>query len=82
MSRLFLSPPHMSGGELPLIEEAFRTNWIAPLGPHVDEFEAGVLPDGRRPLPTLSSGTAAISPCGWPARPPGDGCSARRSRSS
>ena len=37
--RLHLSPPHMSGYELPLIQEAFDTNWIAPLGPHVDAFE-------------------------------------------
>src|SRR5262245_46877388 len=61
MTRLYLSPPHMSGGELPLIEEAFRTNWIAPLGPHVDAFErefcAAV---GARHAAALSSGTAAL----------------------
>ncbi|RPH48274.1 MAG: aminotransferase class I/II-fold pyridoxal phosphate-dependent enzyme, partial [Planctomycetota bacterium] len=61
MSRLYLSPPHMSGGELPLIEEAFRSNWIAPLGPHVDaleqEFCATV---GVRHAAALSSGTAAL----------------------
>jgi dTDP-4-amino-4,6-dideoxygalactose transaminase len=61
MTRLFLSPPHMSGEELPLIEEAFRTNWIAPLGPHVDalerEFAEAV---GVRDAAALSSGTAAL----------------------
>jgi dTDP-4-amino-4,6-dideoxygalactose transaminase len=51
----------MSGEELPLIEEAFRTNWIAPLGPHVDalerEFAQAV---GVRHAAALSSGTAAL----------------------
>ena len=37
--RIYLSSPHMSGDELPLIREAFDTNWIAPLGPHVEGFE-------------------------------------------
>src|SRR5262245_41410087 len=61
MSRLYLSPPHMSGEELSLIEEAFRSNWIAPLGPHVDalerEFAEAV---GVRHAAALSSGTAAL----------------------
>lgn len=33
MDRIYLSPPHMSGGELELVREAFESNWIAPLGP-------------------------------------------------
>src|SRR2546423_1356580 len=37
--RLFLSPPHMGATELSFIEEAFRTNFIAPVGPNVDAFE-------------------------------------------
>ena len=61
MTRLYLSPPHMSGGELPLVEEAFRSNWIAPLGPHVDalerEFASAV---GVGHAAALSSGTAAL----------------------
>jgi dTDP-4-amino-4,6-dideoxygalactose transaminase len=61
MTRLYLSPPHMSGGEMALIEEAFRSNWIAPLGPHVDaleqEFCAAV---GVRNAAALASGTAAL----------------------
>ncbi|MDI1335914.1 MAG: DegT/DnrJ/EryC1/StrS family aminotransferase [Lacunisphaera sp.] len=37
--RIYLSSPHMGGEELKLVQEAFATNWIAPLGPHVDQFE-------------------------------------------
>ncbi|WP_412098162.1 DegT/DnrJ/EryC1/StrS family aminotransferase [Halobacillus halophilus] len=37
--RIFLSSPHMSGLEKDYIEDAFRTNWISPLGPHVSAFE-------------------------------------------
>ena len=61
MSRLYLSPPHMSGGELSLIEEAFRSNWIAPLGPHVDALEEEFCRTvGARHAAALSSGTAAL----------------------
>jgi hypothetical protein len=37
--RIFLSPPHMGGEELEFINEAFESNYIAPLGPQVDAFE-------------------------------------------
>lgn len=37
--RIFLSPPHMGGMERLFVEQAFDTNWVAPLGPNVDEFE-------------------------------------------
>ncbi|MDP1580151.1 MAG: aminotransferase class I/II-fold pyridoxal phosphate-dependent enzyme [Candidatus Didemnitutus sp.] len=37
--RIHLSSPHMGGDELALVQDAFATNWIAPLGPHVDKFE-------------------------------------------
>ena len=37
--RIFLSPPHMSGLEMRFIEEAFASNYIAPIGPQVDAFE-------------------------------------------
>lgn len=59
--RIFLSPPHMSGTELQFITEAFESNWVAPLGPHVDAFErelAGYV--GVKGAAALSSGTAAI----------------------
>ncbi len=40
--RIFLSSPHMSdeGYEMQYIQEAFDTNWIAPLGENVNQFEA------------------------------------------
>ncbi len=60
-SRLYLSPPHMSGRELGLIQEAFATNWIAPLGPHVDAFEQEFCTcTGARHAAAVSSGTAAL----------------------
>lgn len=37
--KIYLSPPHMSGREQDYISEAFRSNWIAPLGPLVNSFE-------------------------------------------
>ena len=60
-NRLFLSPPHMSGKELPLVEEVFRSNWIAPLGPMVDAFEhefAARIGIGH--AAAVASGTAAL----------------------
>ena len=35
--RIYLSPPHMSGNELKLVENVFHSNWIAPVGPDVEE---------------------------------------------
>ena len=40
MTRIYLSPPHMSGLEEQFVRETFASNWIAPLGPQVDAFEA------------------------------------------
>jgi len=59
--RIYLSSPHMSGGERKYIDEAFEQNWIAPLGPNVDGFEK-VVADycGVKDAAALSSGTAAI----------------------
>ena len=37
--KIWLSSPHMGGTEEKYIKEAFASNWIAPLGPHVNEFE-------------------------------------------
>jgi len=59
--RIHLSPPHLGPEELRLVEEAFASNWIAPLGPHVDaferEFSAAV---GTGHAAAVSSGTAAL----------------------
>jgi pyridoxal phosphate-dependent aminotransferase EpsN len=60
-SRIFLSPPHMSGNEQKYINEAFETNWIAPLGPNVDAFEKELAEYvGAKGAAAVSSGTAAI----------------------
>ena len=37
--KIFLSSPHLGTQEFECVREAFATNWIAPLGPHVDAFE-------------------------------------------
>lgn len=60
-NRIYLSSPHMSGHEQKYIQEAFDQNWIAPLGPNVDEFEK-MLADycGVGHAAALSSGTAAL----------------------
>jgi len=60
-NKIWLSPPHMSGEELKYVHEAFESNWIAPLGPHVDEFENEMCNYlGATHAAALSSGTAAI----------------------
>lgn len=59
--RIHLSVPHMSGAELDFVHEAFETNWIAPLGPHVDAFEREFAEAvGSKAALAVSSGTAAI----------------------
>ncbi len=61
--RIYLSSPHMSdqGYEMDYIKEAFDTNWVAPLGKNVDEFEIELAEKvGIKAAAALSSGTAAI----------------------
>ncbi|MEX0379328.1 DegT/DnrJ/EryC1/StrS family aminotransferase [Bacillus sp. S4] len=59
--RIYLSSPHMSGYEQEYINEAFDTNWIAPLGPNVDGFEQEFASSvGIGYAAAVSSGTAAI----------------------
>jgi dTDP-4-amino-4,6-dideoxygalactose transaminase len=59
--RIWLSSPHLGDEESAFVEEAFRTNWIAPLGPHVDGFERELAAyAGVGHAAALSSGTAAI----------------------
>lgn len=59
--RIHLSTPHMSGREQAYVADAFASNWIAPLGPHVDAFEAEFAARvGARHAAALSSGTAAL----------------------
>nr|WP_205825332.1 aminotransferase class I/II-fold pyridoxal phosphate-dependent enzyme [Bacillus sp. RO1] len=61
--RIFLSSPHMSdeGYEMQYVQEAFDTNWIAPLGENVNGFERELAEKvGSKAAAALSSGTAAI----------------------
>lgn len=62
MEKIYLSSPHMGGKEEDYVSDAFKTNWIAPLGPHVNAFE-NLLEDylgENKHVASLSSGTAAI----------------------
>lgn len=61
--KIWLSSPHMSdeGYEMRYVQEAFASNWVAPLGPNVDAFEADFASQvGAKHAAALSSGTAAI----------------------
>lgn len=61
MERIYLSPPDMGAEERALLLEAFDSNWIAPLGPHVDAFESELAAAvGAPAAAALSSGTAAL----------------------
>lgn len=61
MPRIYLSPPHPSGRELELVGDAIASNWLAPLGPHVDAFERELAAvTGVPNALALSSGTAAL----------------------
>ncbi len=60
-SKIWLSSPHMSGGEMEYIRQAYESNWIAPLGPFVDGFEHDLADyTGAGHVAALSSGTAAL----------------------
>ncbi len=60
--KIWLSSPHMGGGEMKYIQQAFDENWIAPLGPNVNGFEHDLesFLDEEVYVAVLSSGTAAI----------------------
>ena len=60
--KIWLSSPHMSGSEQQYIQQAFDTNWVAPLGPNVNEFESDIAAylGEESFVAALSSGTAAI----------------------
>ncbi|WP_417213403.1 DegT/DnrJ/EryC1/StrS family aminotransferase [Bizionia sp.] len=61
-SKIWLSAPHMSGFEENYINQAFKSNWIAPLGPNVDGFEGDLEAylGKQSHVAALTSGTAAI----------------------
>ncbi len=59
--RVYLSPPHMGELEEGFVADAFASNWVAPLGPHVDAFEREFAEAVGAPhAVALSSGTAAL----------------------
>jgi dTDP-4-amino-4,6-dideoxygalactose transaminase len=61
MERIWLSPPHLGVREKEYLAAAVESNWVAPLGPCVDGFEADLQAwTGARAAAALSSGTAAI----------------------
>ena len=61
-NKIWLSSPHMGGGEQKYVQEAFDTNWVAPLGPNVNNFEQDLQTYLQNDVhvAALSSGTAAI----------------------
>ncbi|MBZ9729055.1 aminotransferase class I/II-fold pyridoxal phosphate-dependent enzyme [Salegentibacter sp. JZCK2] len=64
--KIWLSSPHMGGNEQKFVNEAFKENWVAPLGPNVNGFEEDIrkylFSDSSREgaVAALSSGTAAL----------------------
>ena len=60
-SKIWLSSPHMSGGEIKYVNDAFESNWVAPLGPNVNAFEEELAHYlNIKHCAALVSGTAAI----------------------
>jgi dTDP-4-amino-4,6-dideoxygalactose transaminase len=58
---ILLSTPHIGEQELKFVQEAFSTNWVAPVGPHIDAFEREFSQTvGSDYSAALSSGTAAL----------------------
>jgi dTDP-4-amino-4,6-dideoxygalactose transaminase len=60
--KIWLSSPHMGGRERSFVNEAFDTNWVAPLGPNVTGFESDIETylGSDSHVAALSSGTAAL----------------------
>ena len=60
-TKIWLSSPHLTGEEQKYVKEAFDSNWIAPLGPNVTNFEKDICNyTGTKNCSVLASGTAAI----------------------
>ena len=61
-NRIYLCLAHMSGEEQKFIQEAFDTNWVVPLGPNVNGFEADLeaFVGEQKRVVALSAGTAAV----------------------
>ena len=63
-NKIWLSSPHMGGTEEKYVKEAFDTNWVAPLGPNINQFETAISKelssDSIYYTAALTSGTAAL----------------------
>jgi len=61
-NKIWLSSPHLGGGEQKYVQEAFDSNWVAPLGPNVNGFEEDLKNylQNNVFVAALSSGTAAL----------------------
>lgn len=63
-ARIWLSAPDLTGNEKKYADEAFDTNWVAPVGPHIDAFEREFAAKvGAKHAVAVSSGTAALHLC-------------------
>jgi pyridoxal phosphate-dependent aminotransferase EpsN len=60
MARIHLSVPHMGPAEAGHVREAFESNWLSTVGPHLDAFERAFALRIGRPAVALASGTAAL----------------------
>ncbi|ABS26834.1 DegT/DnrJ/EryC1/StrS aminotransferase family protein [Anaeromyxobacter sp. Fw109-5] len=60
MGRIYLSVPHMGASEERYVRDAFASNWLSSVGPHLDAFEQAFAKRVGRPAVALASGTAAI----------------------
>ena len=72
-SKIWLSSPHMGGDEMKFVQEAYDSNWVAPLGPNVNGFEEDLenyLNEDVH-VAALASGTAAIPATTTAAAPVG-----------
>jgi len=60
-NKIWLSSPHMGGTEMKYVQDAYDTNWVAPLGPNVNGFEQDIVKyTGASAASVLNSGTSAI----------------------
>ena len=60
-SRIYMSPPHLSGNEYQYIKDVLDSNWVAPVGPHLQQFEQQFAAEvGCKHAVAVVSGTAAI----------------------
>jgi dTDP-4-amino-4,6-dideoxygalactose transaminase len=59
--KIWLASPHMGGSEMKFVQEAYDTNWVAPLGANVNGFEDDLKQfTGVKDVAALSAGTGAI----------------------